>query len=384
MSLEQYEVVIIGAGTAGMGAYREAVKVTDSVLMIEGAQYGTTCARVGCMPSKLLIAAADAAHHARHTEQFGVHAGEVSVDGKAVMQRVRSERDRFVGFVVEDVEAFPAEHKLKGFAEFVDNHTLKVLTSEGERLISAKRIVIATGSRPHYPEMFTAAGDRLIINDDVFDWEDLPKSVAVFGPGVIGLELGQALSRLGVEIKVFGRGGGLAGIEDPEIKAYAEKTFREDFYLDIDAHVTRIERTDDGVEIDYTGISGQRHTETFEYLLAATGRMPNVDKLALKNTDLTLDDYGVPLFDHYTMQTSMPHIFIAGDVNAELPLLHEASDEGRIAGRNAANFPEVKRGKRRAPIGVVFTEPQVARVGMSLKDIKETCKACYETGQVSL
>lgn len=110
------DVAIIGAGTAGMSAYRAALKHTARVLVIEDGPYGTTCARVGCMPSKLLIAAAEAAHGARHAAAFGVHAGPVQIDGRAVMQRVRAERDRFVGFVVEAVESWPPEHRLRGRA----------------------------------------------------------------------------------------------------------------------------------------------------------------------------------------------------------------------------------------------------------------------------
>src|SRR5215468_7119782 len=110
MKQMQVDVAVIGAGTAGMTAYRSALAHTRSVVVIEGGPYGTTCARVGCMPSKLLIAAAEAAH----TAAFGVYAGPLRIDGEAVMRRVRSERDRFVGFVTEAVDGWPAEHKLQG------------------------------------------------------------------------------------------------------------------------------------------------------------------------------------------------------------------------------------------------------------------------------
>ena len=113
------EVAVIGAGTAGMTGYRAAKAGGKQTLLIEGNVYGTTCARVGCMPSKLLISAADAAHMLHAASAFGVHAGEVRIDGKAVMARVRSERDRFVGFVVESVDGYPAEDKLHGHARFL-------------------------------------------------------------------------------------------------------------------------------------------------------------------------------------------------------------------------------------------------------------------------
>ena len=190
MQERQVDVAIIGAGTAGLGAYRAAKQHTDSVVMIESGPYGTTCARVGCMPSKLLIAAAEAAHQAADTDAFGIRInGEISVDGEAVMARVKSERDRFVGFVLDSVKRIPAGDKLTGYARFEGPNALVV---DDHTRVHAKRVVIASGSRPSYPSFFEAAGDRLIINDDVFEWDNLPKSVAVFGPGVIRLELGQA------------------------------------------------------------------------------------------------------------------------------------------------------------------------------------------------
>ena len=120
------DVAIIGAGTAGMSAYRAALEHTSRVLVIEGGVYGTTCARVGCMPSKLLIEAAEAAHAVAGAGRFGVHTGTVAIDGREVMARVRGERDRFVGFVVDAVQSWPAEHRVLGHARFVDDHSLQV------------------------------------------------------------------------------------------------------------------------------------------------------------------------------------------------------------------------------------------------------------------
>lgn len=118
MTTINVDVAIIGSGTAGMGAYQAARAHTDSVLLIEGVVYGTTCARVGCMPSKLLIAAADVAHQARHAEPFGVYVKDLIIDGEAVMARVRCERDRFVGFVLESLDSFPKADRLMATVRF--------------------------------------------------------------------------------------------------------------------------------------------------------------------------------------------------------------------------------------------------------------------------
>jgi len=159
------DVAVIGAGSAGMGAFRAAKAWTDNVILIEGGEYGTTCARVGCMPSKLLIAAAEAAQAVRQAHEFGVNAGGVEIDGVAVMNRVRRERDRFVGFVMESVKNIPDTQRIRGRARFLDDHRIQV----GEHtIVDARRIVIATGSTPSFPKFLAELGDLLVVNDDIF------------------------------------------------------------------------------------------------------------------------------------------------------------------------------------------------------------------------
>jgi dihydrolipoamide dehydrogenase len=385
MKTSKVDVAVIGSGTAGLAAYRAAKTAGASVALIEGGEYGTTCARVGCMPSKLLIAAAEAVHAVELAPRFGVHVdGKVRVDGRAVMARVRSERDRFVGFVLDDIERIPEADRIRGHARFEDDHT--VLVDDTLR-ISAKSIVIATGSRVTYPESFKKLGDRLIVNDHVFDWTDLPESVAVIGPGVIGLELGQALHRLGVRVAVLGRGGRVGPIADPEIRAYAIAALSDELTLEPDAHFVSMERAGDRVAIRRKNAKGVEFTEHFDYVLAATGRSPNVERIGLENTTIDRDAAGVPVFDTATGQTvsaaGPSSIFVAGDASNFIPLLHEAADEGRIAGENAARAATGKAvscGLRRAPLGVVFTDPQIAIVGGGWQALEE---GRFVTGQVS-
>ena len=244
----QVEVAIIGAGTAGMGAYRAARAHVDSVLLIEGGAYGTTCARVGCMPSKLLIAAAEAAHQARQAQAFGVQVQAVTVDGAAVMARVQRERDRFVSFVLETIDAIAPGDRLAARVKFQNANTL--MTEHGQ-LIHARRVVIATGSMPVLPPVLKELGAHLLTNENVFDLPTLPTSLAVFGPGVLGLELAQAMSRLGVRVKVFGVGGGIASIQDPAIREDANQTFNHEFYLDASAQVKWVKETATGVDVNY-------------------------------------------------------------------------------------------------------------------------------------
>jgi dihydrolipoamide dehydrogenase len=211
----------------------------------------------------------------------------------------------------------------------------------------------------------------------------LPTSLAVFGSGILGMELAQAMSRLGVHVKMFGVGGGVAGIRDPETLDYAKHVFNEEFYLDADAQVRSVQDSDAGVEVQYLHTDGTWKTEHFDYLLAATGRAPTLHDLELGNTGLVLDARGVPVFDRHTLQCGYSTIFIAGDASNDIPLLHEAADQGRIAGENAARFPDVQAGLRRTPLALVFTDPQVAVVGMNLEQLTKHFKDRFATGQVS-
>ena len=378
MKFVTVDVAVIGAGTAGLAAYRAARARGARAVIIESGPHGTTCARVGCMPSKLLIAAAEASHAIDAAPGFGVHVdGAKRVDGREVMDRVRRERDRFVGFVVEGVGRIPADDRIEGRARFVDRRTLEV---DGHTRVTARAIVIATGSRPAIPAMLAAAGDRLVVNDDVFSWETLPRSVAVFGPGVIKLELGQALSRLGVRVVVLGRGGRVGPLTDPVVRDAFLEAISDGLYVDPDAHVKRVARITEGVEVEYTRVDGTVRVESFDWLLAATGRRPNVDGLGLEALGLELDANGVPGFDPATLRVGDTNLFIAGDAANFIPLLHEAADEGRIAGDNAASLPETTPGHRRMPLAIVFTDPQVAIVGPGFDKL---APGTFEAGEVS-
>lgn len=360
------DVAIIGAGTAGLNARREVEKAGKSWVLIESGPYGTTCARVGCMPSKLLIAAADAAWHARHAGRFGIEVPDVGVDGQAVMARVRSERDRFAGFVVEATEALPEERRIRGRARFVGPTTLQV---DDHTTVQAGSIVIATGSSPWVPPDLRGLGDRVDVNDDLFDWRDLPGSVAVFGTGVIGLELGQALHRLGVRTTFFNPFDVLGPFTDPAVAGTAREVLGQELDLNLGAVVHELVREDDGVRIRWTTAAGEERSAWFERVIAAAGRRANVAGLDLEAAGVPLDARGLPISDPHTLQLGDTPIFIAGDVAGHRPLLHEAADEGRIAGANAARFPAVVAGNRRTSIAIAFSEPQLAMVGARLGDL---------------
>lgn len=373
------DVAVIGAGTAGLVAYRSARAQGARAVMIEGGPYGTTCARVGCMPSKLLIAAAEAAHMIDLAPGFGVHAGEKRVDGVAVMERVRRERDRFVGFVLEGVDNIPDEDKLRGYARFTGPHTLMV---DEHTEVEAARIVIATGSTPTRLPKLQDVGPGVITSDEVFYWQDLPRSVAVIGTGVIGLELGQALTRLGVRVSVFARGGSVAQLTDPVVLRNAASVMMEELDLHFQSEI--VGAVQDGDEVALTvRQNGEERTMRFQYVLQAAGRTPNVANIGIEQLGLELGANGVPLFDSRTMQCGTSHVFIAGDANNERPVLPEAADHGKIAGDNAGRYPDIRPGLRRAPLTIAFTEPNIVSLGAGYKQLCAPGRPKFAVGQVS-
>ena len=211
----------------------------------------------------------------------------------------------------------------------------------------------------------------------------MPTSVAVIGTGVIGLELGQALSRLGVRVSFFARGGSVAQISDPEVLHVASKTLGAE--LDLRFQTTIVAARQDGDEVALTSrdASGAERNERFQFVLVTAGRKPNVDKIGIEHTGVELDANGIPLFDPTTMQCGTSHIFIAGDANNERPVLPEAADHGKIAGDNAGRYPDVRPGLRRTPLAIAFTEPQIATLGETYRELCAQGRPKFAIGMVS-
>lgn len=356
----QLDVAIIGAGSAGLSALREVRKHTDNFVLINDGPYGTTCARAGCMPSKALIEVANAFHRRSVFKAFGIAGADgLSVDTAAVLRHVRALRDSFVAGVAQVTDAL-GPRSLQGRAQFIGPQMLEV---NGEK-ISAKRVVIATGSRPFVPEAWRALGERVMTSDDLFAQATLPRHMAVVGLGNTGLEMAQALSRLGLEVSGFDAAQHLAGVTDPVVSQALIDILSGEFAIHLGASAALQAH---GAQIE---VSAGDKRVMVDKVLVALGRRPHVDHLGLDRLGVELDEHGVPQFNPQTLQIGDLPIYIAGDANAYLPLLHEAADEGHIAGHNAARAqPECF--ERRTPLGIVFTDPNVASVGRAYGDLQE-------------
>jgi dihydrolipoamide dehydrogenase len=350
------DVAIIGAGTAGLSAERSARRAGASTLLIDPAFAGTTCATVGCMPSKLLIAAGRAAHGVRQADAFGLEAS-LRIDGPAVLRRVRRERDAFAEATREQIADLPDGVAVKATAQFLSADTLRL---DDGRTVTARAVVIATGSRPSVPDTFDVVADLILTNETVFDLEDLPATLAVVGAGPLGLELAQAMARLGVAVAVFDQGETVAGVDDEKVADALKTALGREF----DIHL--------GVELEAASHEGKARltwsgasagVRDFDRVLVAAGRPPSLTGLSLEATELDLDEHGTPVCDRETMRCGRSNIFLAGDAVADRPVLHEASSEGAIAGANAATLPRVAGAHRCVPFSIMFTDPPLALVG---------------------
>lgn len=364
-----FDVAIIGAGTAGLAALREVGKRTENYILINDGPYGTTCARVGCMPSKLLIEAANAFHRRHAFDAFGIRGAErLSADIPAVLRRVRTLRDDFVGGVLQATDDLGAR-SIAARARLLGPG----LIAAGGREIRARKIVVATGSRPVVPKAWRGLGGLVLTTDDLFEQETLPARMAVVGMGPIGVELAQAMSRLGVRIHAFETGERIAGLSDPVVSDAFVSSLRREFPLHLGAPA-ELRAEGDGVRV-----SNGEADVVVDRVLAALGRRPNVDDIGLETLGCELDEDGMPSVDPHTMRVAEVPVFLVGDANGSVPLLHEAVDEGYIAGRNAAG-DGFGRYRRRTPLAVVFAEPNVAVVGKSWGELDASETAVGRVG----
>jgi dihydrolipoamide dehydrogenase len=355
---ESYDVAIIGAGTAGLSALREVRKQTDNFVIINDGPYGTTCARVGCMPSKALVESAKTFHRRLHFDTLGIHgATELRIDVPAVLRRIRVLRDEFVAGTRQITDDLGAR-SLSGRARFIAPDVLDV----NGRHLRARTIIVATGSRPMVPERWRWLGSRLLTSNELFEQSDLPRRMVVIGLGAVGAEIGQALARLGLEVVAFGAGPCIAGLTDPVVSAAAIHTLSKEFPLFMD---TRAELHPQGEQVL---VRAGAHSFVVDAVFAALGRQPNIDDLGFEHLGVQLDEHGLPPINRHSMQIADLPIYIAGDASDALPLMHEASDEGHIGGYNATQAKPACF-QRRTPLVIVFSDPNIATVGTPFADL---------------
>ncbi len=352
--LRRVKFAIIGAGSAGLTAWSEIKKQTDDYVLIDSGPLGTTCARVGCMPSKALIHVAQHYQAWQDAAALGIELpAQPILHADQVLKRVRGFRDRFTsGLIANTTDNLTEQHFISGRAVVYPKGEIRV----NDRVIVAERIIVAVGSKPIVPDGWLQnLGELALTSDNIFELDTLPKRLAVIGMGVIGLELGQALAYLGVEVMGFDAQAQVGGLQDPVCNDFMLKHLSDAFPIQINQQVVPL-REQNQVKITYQG--GEW---VGDKVLLTLGRRPNGDWRSERLRDLTIDPVTLQLGD-------LP-IFVAGDASGFHGILHEANREGTTAAQNAIHYPVLAGSKPLTPLAIVFSHPQLCRLGVAFNDL---------------
>lgn len=359
-----HDVIVLGGGTAGSAAAAAAHAAGARTVLINDGELGGLCILRGCMPTKTLLHSAHVAHEARHAARFGVTvAGDVSVSFDAAWRRKDELVARFQRAKVSAVES--AGHEIVfGRARF---HPEGGVELEDGRRLAARRMVIATGSRPSVPSLPGLDGVPWLSSDDVMRLDRQPRSLLVVGAGAIGLELAQLFARLGTSTTVLARRTLLPDL-DPECGEELARALAAEANLEVLTRTRITQLRGDGqrvaASLDVDGRPGERSAEA---LLLAAGRTASLEDLGLEHVGLAAERGRLAHDD--TMRTAHPDIFVAGDATGSFQVLHEANAEGAVAGHNAAGASPERRVDRRLKMQVVFTDPPYAQVGLTAPEV---------------
>lgn len=366
------DMAIIGAGTAGMNAYSSAKEQGLKPLLIEKGPLGTTSIRSGCVPTQILreISLTRNSVQPNSITLYG-KAADKKIENNEILNVLREKRTAIFENFIKQFYTIPDDEKIIGNAIFKDSHTLYIAECDTE--IYAKTIVIATGSEPYVPANLQRLGSRVLTTNELFELPELPKNVAVFGTGSIGLELGQTLSILGVKTIIFGHKD-FWHLTDQKVASEAYNALKEKTFIIMDSQITSIEAENDSIKIYYLDETTHECFLNVDYILCTTGRIPKLNDLNINCTGITFDATGLPCANPKTMQTNIPHIFIAGDISANKGNLQNAISQGKLAGLNAARYPNPPIAKYMPRQEIIFTNPQMAIVGLNYNEINEQAR----------
>ncbi len=355
----RYDLVVIGGGTAGLVAAVIATGVGARVILIERERTGGDCLWTGCVPSKSLLAAADLAHRMRTAGAVGLEPVEPRIDFARVMAHVHATRCAIEPHDSPERLRRDGVEVVHGAARFVAPGRVEV---DG-RVIAYRAALLATGSRPVVPDVKGLAEAGPLTSETLWDLLELPERLVVMGGGPIGCELGQAFARLGSDVTLVEQEDRLLGKEEPEAsRLVAERLQAEGVRVLTGAGVARVES---GTAL----VRGADTSVAFDRVIAATGRRPDTEGLGLEAVGVELDESGRVRVDA-RLRTTGKRIFAAGDVTGELPFTHVAAYHARIAVVNAL-FLTRRRADHRAVPWVTFTDPEVARVGLTEGEARE-------------
>lgn len=366
---EKYEhnLIVVGAGSAGLVSSYIAAAVKAKVVLIEKHKLGGDCLNTGCVPSKALIRSAKMLSYAKRAEQFGFKNTAVEFDFSAVMERVQN--------VVKKVEPHDSAERytdlgvevIAGEARITSPWTVEV----NERTLTAHSIIIATGARPFIPAIKGLENVDYLTSDNIWELRELPKQLVVLGGGPIGSELTQAFARLGSQVTQVEMLPRIMSREDPEVSEFIQQKFAEDGVRVLTGHAAKEIKTEAGQQRLICEADGETVEIEFDQILIAVGRKANVSGFGLEELGVQISDRGTVATDPF-MRTNFPNIFCAGDVAGPYQFTHTAAHQAWYASVNAlfGQFKSFKADYRVIP-WATFTDSEVARVGINETEANE-------------
>jgi len=368
----QYDVVVIGSGPGGyVGAIRCAQLGLKTAVIEKYKTFGGTCLNVGCIPSKALLDSSEHFHNAAHTFQtHGINLKDLKVD----MPQMIARKNDVVSQNTAGIQYLFKKNKIdsfEGVGSFVDKNTIKITKDGKSETITAKNVIIASGSKPTALPFLPIDKKRIITSTEALNITEVPKKMIVIGGGVIGLELGSVYARLGTKVSVIEFMPSIIGTMDAglgkELQRVLKKSLGMEFFM---GHkVTGATTKGKTVTVTATNAKGEEQSFEADYCIVAVGRTAYTEGLGLENIGIKTEERGnkIPVNDH--LETTVPGVYAIGDVVKGAMLAHKAEDEGiYVAERLAGQKPHINYNL--IP-GVVYTWPEVAAVGYTEEQLKE-------------
>ncbi|MFC0470586.1 dihydrolipoyl dehydrogenase [Halalkalibacter kiskunsagensis] len=362
----EVDTLVIGSGPGGYVAAIRAAQLGQKVTIVEKGEMGGVCLNVGCIPSKALIAAGHRYHNAKHSEDMGIIAEQVSINFEKVQEWKASVVKKLTGGVEGLLKGNKVEI-VRGEAYFASENSVRIMDEKSAQTYNFKHCIIATGSRPIEIPAFKYT-DRVINSTGALALKEVPKKMVVIGGGYIGIELAGAYSNMGTEVVVLeGSKQILGGFEKQMAKLVERRLKKNGVEFKMEAMAKGVEESESGVKVT-AEVKGKEEVFEADYCLVTVGRKPNTDELGLEQIGVELNDRGVVKIDKQC-RTSVSNIFAIGDVVEGPPLAHKASYEGKIAAEAIAG--EKSEVDYLAIPAVVFSDPELASVGYTEAEAKE-------------
>jgi pyruvate/2-oxoglutarate dehydrogenase complex dihydrolipoamide dehydrogenase (E3) component len=364
-----YDLLVIGGGAAGLTAAGMGANFGAKTLMVEANELGGDCTWHGCIPSKTLLHLSKVARNVSEAEKFGYQKSQ-GLDFSSVMEHVRSRREE----VYEEADNPKIYRRMGvdiefGEALFVDDHTVRIIKDEENRKVSARYIIIATGSKALVPPIKGIEEVSYHTNETIFELEEQPESLAIIGAGPIGIEMAQAFQRLGTQVTVFDMLPRILSNDNEELAAMLQDYLEDEgVEFELASDVKNLSETPDGKIRMETEVNGEALAREGSELLVAAGRAANYEGLQLESAGIQYQKNGITVDDR--CRTNRKHIYAVGDVTGRYQFTHMSEHMAKVAVTNALLKIPKKIDQKNMPWST-YTDPELAHVGATEKELRQ-------------